>query len=82
MGEYWFGKQSFFEPMGLVLFLLGFIYIIYKLILRTSFYHFAILFSDRGDLAKTVFNIITKAETTFSGSADQSINLKLPIISN
>ena len=44
MGEYWFGKQSFFEPMGLVLFLLGFIYIIYKLILRTSFYHFAILF--------------------------------------
>ena len=34
----------------------------------------AILFSDRSILAKTVFNVITKAEKTFSGLADHLVS--------
>ncbi|TSC87382.1 MAG: hypothetical protein G01um10147_703 [Microgenomates group bacterium Gr01-1014_7] len=35
-GEYWFGHQSFFEPVGFILFLLGIIIVLYQAIRRGS----------------------------------------------
>jgi len=41
---------------------------------EAGLYHFAIVFEKRSDLAKTIFNIITKAEKTFTGSADHLVS--------
>ncbi len=41
---------------------------------HAGLYHFAILFSSRGDLARTVYQILKQSPRSFSGSADHLVS--------